>query len=299
MTELDAPRPEVAPEAAALTFGRRLAAEREKLGLSVADIASRLRLNPKQIAAIEAEELLSLPAPFLRGFVRNYAKELHLDPAPLVAELNARLGPEVGGQHSVGASASGSVRAAADHLSRPLAIGGVLAALVLFAVLGWLATRGERRAADTARQAATIMQTPTQPAPAPKKPDAPQPQADVATPTAPSAVSPPPVSAVTSPAAPSATSSAAATPAGPTAGQSAEAVRLSFRDQSWVQVTQADGRILHSQINEAGTEQRIEGKTPLRLVIGNAAGVSVDYKGKTIDLKPVTSADNVARITLN
>jgi len=76
-------------------------------------------------------------------------------------------------------------------------------------------------------------------------------------------------------------------------------VRLSFRDQSWVQVTQADGRILHSQINEAGTEQRIEGKTPLRLVIGNAAGVSVDYKGKTIDLKPVTSADNVARITLN
>ena len=298
MTELDAPRPEaapeVAPDSAPVTFGRRLAAERAKLGLSLADIASRLRLNPKQIAAIEAEELLALPAPFLRGFVRNYAKELHLDPAPLVAELNARLGPEVGGQHSVGASAGGSVRAAADHLSRPVAIGGVLAALAVFAVLGWLATRAERRAADTARQAVPTMPAPAQPAPEAKKPETPQPQTDVATPAAPGAISPPPAAQVAGAA--SAASPAAATPA---ATQSAEAVRLSFHDQSWVEVRQADGRVIHSQVNEAGTEQRIEGRTPLRLVIGNASAVSLDYKGKTIDLKPVTSPDNVARITLN
>jgi hypothetical protein len=34
-------------------------------------------------------------------------------------------------------------------------------------------------------------------------------------------------------------------------------------------------------------------------VIGNASAVVLDYKGKSIDLKPVTSGDNVARITLN
>jgi cytoskeleton protein RodZ len=64
-------------------------------------------------------------------------------------------------------------------------------------------------------------------------------------------------------------------------------------------VTQSDGRVLLSQINEPGTEQRVDGKAPMRLVIGNASGVSVDYKGKPIDLKSVTNADNVARITLN
>jgi len=64
-------------------------------------------------------------------------------------------------------------------------------------------------------------------------------------------------------------------------------------------VTQADGRVILSQINEAGTEQRVEGKPPLRVVIGNASGVSIDYKGKPVDLKAATTPDNVARITLN
>jgi cytoskeleton protein RodZ len=53
-----------------------------------------------------------------------------------------------------------------------------------------------------------------------------------------------------------------------------------------------------SQLNAAGTERRIEGKPPLRLVIGNASGVEVEYKGRRIDLKPATSSENVARITL-
>ncbi len=74
---------------------------------------------------------------------------------------------------------------------------------------------------------------------------------------------------------------------------------MSFREQAWVEVTQSDGRILQSQINPAGSEQRIDGKAPLKLVVGNASAVSIEYKGKAIDLKPATSPDNVARITLN
>ncbi len=76
------------------SFGRRLAAERQRLGLSLGELASRLRLHPKQVAAIEAENLDALPGgTFLRGFVRNYAKELKLDPAPLLDDLQRRSAP--------------------------------------------------------------------------------------------------------------------------------------------------------------------------------------------------------------
>ena len=284
MTEIEAPRPEedvvaAAPEVAA-TFGRRLAAERERRGLSIEDVAARLRLHPRQVQAIENEALPALPAPFLRGFVRNYAKELRIDPAPLVAELSARLGPQSGAQQGTESSTSSVPRLmAGDFASRRVVVGGVLAALVALAVLGWLATRGDRRRVEVPPpvKSAEPSAPPVVPAAAA------MPETSKAEP-----VQPPPVEAV---------APAAATPS--SAPPSFDGLRLTFREQSWVEVTQADGRIVHSQINAAGSEQRIEGKAPLRLVIGNASAVSVDYKGKPVDLKAVTSPDNVARITLN
>ncbi|HXF47063.1 MAG TPA: DUF4115 domain-containing protein, partial [Burkholderiaceae bacterium] len=78
-----------------------------------------------------------------------------------------------------------------------------------------------------------------------------------------------------------------------------DGLRLRFREESWVEVAQGDGRVVFSQLNAPGTERQIEGKPPLRLVIGNASAVDVEYKGKRIDLKPATSSENVARVTLN
>jgi cytoskeleton protein RodZ len=281
MTEIDAPRANNDANAMqAVTFGRRLAAERERLGLSVGEIAGRLRLHPKQVQAIESESLPPLPAPFLRGFVRNYAKEVRLDPAPLLAELNARLGPQQGGTQGLAPARSGSsLTAPSEHGSRRIVLIGVLAALIVLAVLGGLATRS-----DKAR---------VEPAPPTTKPAAP-----VAPPPAPAGAVEPKVEPVAAPPA-EIPAPAPATGAGTPAAAPAESVRMSFRAQSWVEVTQADGKVIHSQINEAGTEQRVEGKPPLKVVIGNASGVSLDYRGKPVDLKPSTNPENVARITLN
>ncbi|MDO9063656.1 MAG: helix-turn-helix transcriptional regulator, partial [Sulfuricella sp.] len=66
--------------------GKVLAEAREKLGLSVVEVARQLRLSPRQIEALEADDHASLPGKtFLRGFLRNYAKLLQLDPDPLLA----------------------------------------------------------------------------------------------------------------------------------------------------------------------------------------------------------------------
>ena len=62
--------------------GARLRRAREDAGLTVDDMAKRLRLSIRQIHALEADEEAALPpATFVRGFVRNYARVLNLDPA--------------------------------------------------------------------------------------------------------------------------------------------------------------------------------------------------------------------------
>ena len=65
--------------------GGALRLARENQGLSVQDVASRLRLGPKQIEAIEADNFAVLPEPtIVRGFIRNYAKLLKINAQPLL-----------------------------------------------------------------------------------------------------------------------------------------------------------------------------------------------------------------------
>ncbi len=57
------------------SVGELLQAARIHAGLSVADVANRLRMGVKQVDALERADYAALPAgTFLRGFVRNYAK---------------------------------------------------------------------------------------------------------------------------------------------------------------------------------------------------------------------------------
>ena len=74
--------------------GQALKEAREKQGLSIENIAGRLRLSVRQINAIETDNLAQLPqASTVRGFIRNYAKELKIDPAPLIEAFN-RISPD-------------------------------------------------------------------------------------------------------------------------------------------------------------------------------------------------------------
>ncbi|MEW5893477.1 MAG: RodZ domain-containing protein [Pseudomonadota bacterium] len=66
-------------------IGPRLAAAREAKGLATAEVAAKLRLGVRQIEALEADAYEQLPGEvFVRGFIRNYAKLLELDPDALL-----------------------------------------------------------------------------------------------------------------------------------------------------------------------------------------------------------------------
>lgn len=272
MSETEAPAQRPADTGAiGPSFGRRLGAAREALALSVNDIAARLRISAKQVSALEREDLAALPGTaFVRGIVRNYAKEVRIDPAPLLASLNRMLEP---------ASAETPVRATLlrtaerERGSRTLVIAGAIAALIVFAVIGWIANTRSRQAAapavaDTATRATAPSTTPS------------------ATTTGDTAGPAP--TEITAPSLPA--SQPAAAPSEP------GALRFGFRDIAWVEVTQQDGAVLLAQNNPAGSEQIVRGKPPYQIVIGNASSVTLEYEGKPIDLKPVTGVANVARL---
>ena len=75
--------------------GEQLRAEREARGLSIEDVAVALKLSPRQVDALEAGDWASLPgATIIRGFVRNYARLLRLDPEHLMMQLDAAQLPQ-------------------------------------------------------------------------------------------------------------------------------------------------------------------------------------------------------------
>jgi cytoskeleton protein RodZ len=72
--------------------GALLTAVRERLGQSLHDVADRTRISVRYLEALEREEVDALPsATFVRGYVREVARSLHLDPDPLVSGYMARL----------------------------------------------------------------------------------------------------------------------------------------------------------------------------------------------------------------
>lgn len=62
-------------------FGQTLRTEREKRNLNIEDVAEQLKINVRQLRALENGDIDSLPHPaYARGFLRSYAKLLGLDP---------------------------------------------------------------------------------------------------------------------------------------------------------------------------------------------------------------------------
>lgn len=74
------------------TVGEKLKAERERLGLSLSDLAARTRVPMRHLDAIEKSEFSALPGTtYTLGFTRSYARAVELDAAALSSEMRTEL----------------------------------------------------------------------------------------------------------------------------------------------------------------------------------------------------------------
>ena len=73
------------------TVGQYLRQEREKRGVSLEQVAKVTRITKENLEALEKDDFQTISAPvFVRGFLRNYAVYLGLDPQELAARYDSQ-----------------------------------------------------------------------------------------------------------------------------------------------------------------------------------------------------------------
>ena len=286
------------------SVGAMLRKRRIALGLSQADVANVVKLPARRIESMEQERWDELPdGPYLRGFLKNIARALHLDAATLIDRVDESLmrarNPDSilvapGSTHTMLPRRSGP---AEGRYSGPALIFGALVFALIAALIAWSGTESFDRALATGkswvegRRARVAAPTSVGIGAAGAKTPETQSTSE--------AIELPRTSATTTSPAPSSdASSQPAAGSAATASNGTAAMRFQFSEDAWVEVRGADGTILLSRLNTAGTEQSIEGEAPFTLVVGNAKAVMLNYRGRPVDLTPYTR-DQVARFTLS
>jgi cytoskeleton protein RodZ len=314
--------------------GTRLAQARQAMGLSVGDIAAKLRMSVQQIDAIERGDYSRLPkGTFLRGFVRSYAKLVALDPEAvlkLLEETHADsrrpeiVVPTQNIKMTVPGEAYGNTR------SRSLLILALLAAVAGGIAYWWFEVRpGQSERLGRTPVKVSVQSVAVEPAtaPAPAASSAPATDAAIqpnlsastngATSPALPAVGPNPSSTPESPPAPiqqaapltqttaplaplpvsKAGTEASATPAKPAVPKGSGSLRFTFTGESWVEVVEASGKTIMSRRFQSGQGETVVGKLPVSVVIGNATVTKLQFNDVDFDLTPHTRV-SVARFTL-
>lgn len=126
-------------EASEPTVGERLRAAREKMGLSLEDLAAQTRIPQRHLESIERADWDALPAPtYTTGFAKSYASAVGLDRTDIGDQLRA----EMGGQRFT-ANTMETFEPADPRRSMPkwLVIGTIVALVVIVGLMSWLNNR--------------------------------------------------------------------------------------------------------------------------------------------------------------
>jgi cytoskeletal protein RodZ len=126
---------------------------------------------------------------------------------------------------------------------------------------------------------------------------------------------PPPTRvASATPTRPTATSAAPASGAGPAAGSAAAGatpvsaperaknqsqITLRYSSDSWTEVYDASGARLFYDVGAANSVQTVVGTPPLRVVLGNASGVSIEYNGHSKPIAKMSRPDGSVQFSIN
>jgi cytoskeleton protein RodZ len=249
--------------------GGTLAAARQARGMTVTEVALRLKFSPRKIEALEADRYDALAGPtIVRGMIRGYAKLVGLDAKPLIGALQRELGQ---GPVTMAMRPQAMDVPFPREPRRGSFVYVLLSVVVVIAVGSVVVEWALRPETPTAAVPKPALQAPVPAAvlaPAPEAPPVPVVMVEQN-----------PVTQLRE------------------AILTGKRIEMVFSEESWVEIRDAEGRVLFSQLNPAGTRRRVEGVAPFSLVIGNATGVTLRYNDAEIDLAPYTRTD-VARLTL-
>ena len=293
-------------------------------GLSTEDVSRQLRISVQQVEAIEKEDFDKLPGrTFLRGFVRNYANFIQLDPTRLLESLP-------------GAAPTLAIQQQTPLKNKQLSFsddrrdgfGGnrlIWIAVFLFIALGgyyivekttWFQSTSDEKIDKTVKMESgkssmeiqlpisgsttNEINLPFNKAPENVKSDEKK-SSSIDLPKPVDTVSSKAVSAIEAPLLPDNKSEAFEDVKSANenlASADTGSLYFTFTADSWIKVVDGKGVALLEQMRKKGSEQVLTGKKPFSIVIGNASGVELTYNDKEINVSSYKKQDGTARFKL-
>jgi len=308
----------------ASSVGHVLRNARLARGLSTEDVSRQLRISVHQVEAIEKEDFDKLPGrTFLRGFVRNYANFIQLDPMPLLESLPGPA-PTLAAQEPTPLKnkqlsfsenrrdGSGSTHLITIVVFLLIASGGYYIVENNTWFQRFLGEKTDKVAKTEIGKSSIDIQLPISGStnneislPVNKLPGSssseerkdnslniPQPldtSIYKSTPTI--GIS----RAIDSKS--GAFEEFKSTPEN-SATSDTGSLYFTFTSDSWVKVVDGEGATLLEQVRKKGSEQVITGKKPFSIVIGNAAGVELTYNDEEVNMSSYKKHDGTARFKL-
>ena len=294
-------------------IGVTLREAREAKKLTIEDVSKQLRLSEKQINALEADEFEGFASAMLaRGFIKNYARMLNLDPEPLL-DAHRKFAPQDQVQSILYTS---ETAVPLPQASKSKLITFFLIGVLVVVGLFWSVYNNLNQQESPDQAEVTLDHIANQtPEPAvitsPAMPEQALPAAE-RNEVAVEATNTQPESALKSPEVLAATNveikpikdeksatenSTKADLVSPTPIVGGLKVTFKFTEESWISVQDKNYKSVLSKLGRAGDVEEVEGLPPLRIVIGNANGTQLILKNKNIDLMPYNKS-NVVHMTL-
>lgn len=292
---LDVPENEVTPQVQSAHWGKRLREIREANNISLAEVVAELRLESRLVQQIENEEQGELPeAPFVKGYLRNYARMLGVDAAPILEAYG-----QVCGADAPGLTQVNRVRELTSRSAAPRSTTWIIVAVLVVSVLVWWWSQLLSFKNGAEEPVAPEIEAPMQEQVAPVSAvdgatgeavielalpqQQPQAQPLVQQPAAPAAVT----------AALPAQASAAAVAAQPVNAT----ITLKLSQESWIDISDASGARLFMDMAKGGTTQTVTGLPPFKVMLGNSPAVALEYNGAPYDHQ-AHAKKGIARFTL-
>ena len=291
-------------------IGTRLRSAREKKGLTLLQAAERMHVDSRILEWLEAENFAALGAPvYARGHLRHYAELVDESPTQLQA-LYAEATRSTPAQPDLTKIARAEPESDTGRFAVPAMVG--LVAIAIIGSVWWFIQTGENShptakaqpqtqsmpqpaAANGSKSADTSAGTPGTPAPAPTPPG--MANTKPTTPGARSGVTNALVSSTATPNNHAAASGATAPPPSPR-GKESE-LTLKFNADSWAEVYDATGERLFNDVGAASSTHTVRGPAPLRVNLGNAAGVTLEFNGRPAAVPASTRPDGSVRFSIN
>ncbi len=309
--------------------GELLRRERESQGLTREEVAAALNLRPAVVGGLEEDNYDQVPvAAYRRGYLRAYARLLGMDDQPVLESYANRFSSQEVEQRVTPVNISRPPSRIGAWLFKLVTL-LVIAGLIGLTLVWWQSRGGNDMldfgdsspvSVDNLDGTTTVVEESPRPEVEESLPPLPEEGVDPISPQAPAVPSPQvdPTGAerlaATGPEEPvptdveAATEEVAETPdivteeepeavEAPAAGDVRQ-LQLTFNEQSWTEIFDANNQRIFVGLQEAGTTASVEGDPPFRMTIGNATGVELIWRGEAVDLAARAGANNVARFTL-